>query len=222
MKPLTTSLLALTLGLGAAAVGVYFLNPSFTTLADDGKKKKLIMEIDEEAPEQPKGEVKKSDEEWQKELTPEQYRILRKAGTERAGGQVYKEFKGQGEGTYYCAGCNAELFSSKEKFDARCGWPSFYDPSKAKNIKYNVDFHLGYARTEVRCKVCDGHLGHVFKGEGYNTPTDKRYCINGTVLKFVPKKAASKTSGSATASEKKERSKTDSRKGSKGDDSAKK
>ena len=135
---------------------------------------------------QPIKTVKKTDEEWKKTLTPEQYRILRKAGTERANGEVYKEFKKQGAGTYYCAGCDAELFSSKEKFDARCGWPSFYDPSKAKNIKTSVDYLLGYPRTEVKCAVCDGHLGHVFEGEGFDTPTDKRYCINGTVLKFVP------------------------------------
>ena len=96
------------------------------------------------------------------------------------------EFKKQGAGTYYCAGCDIELFSSKEKFDSRCGWPSFYDPSQAKNITTTVDYHLGYPRTEVRCANCDGHLGHVFTGEGFDTPTDKRYCINGTVLKFVP------------------------------------
>ena len=79
-----------------------------------------------------------------------------------------------------------ELFSSKEKFDSRCGWPSFFDPSKAENVKTSVDYHLGYPRTEVLCVGCEGHLGHVFTGEGFDTPTDKRYCINGTVLKFVP------------------------------------
>ena len=132
--------------------------------------------------------VMKSPEEWKKSLTPEQYRILREAGTEAPYGKAYHEFKKQGHGTYLCSGCDTELFSSKEKFDSKCGWPSFFDPSKAKNVKLSVDFHLGYARTEVRCTVCDGHLGHVFKGEGYDTPTDKRYCINGTVLKFVPAK----------------------------------
>lgn len=150
------------------------------------------MAVLKDAPKQPVEPVKKSEEEWKKQLTPKQYEILRKAGTERANGDVYKQFKKQGGGTYYCAGCNAELFSSDTKFDSQCGWPSFYDPSKAKNIKTAVDFHLGYARTEVRCKVCDGHLGHVFTGErfqtlgGKQTPTGKRYCINGTVLKFVP------------------------------------
>ena len=130
--------------------------------------------------------IVRTDEEWKKILSPEQYRILREAGTERPNGEIYLEFKKQGAGTYYCAGCDAELFSSKEKFDSRCGWPSFYDPSKAKNIKTSVDYHLGYPRTEVLCALCDGHLGHVFKGEGFDTPTDKRYCINGTVLKFIP------------------------------------
>ncbi|MDC0547454.1 peptide-methionine (R)-S-oxide reductase MsrB [Opitutales bacterium] len=130
--------------------------------------------------------MERTKEEWKKILSPEQYRILREAGTERPNGKVYLEFKKQGPGTYYCAGCDAELFSSKEKFDSHCGWPSFYDPSKAKNVKTSIDYHLGYARTEVRCNVCDGHLGHVFSGEGFDTPTDKRYCINGTVLKFVP------------------------------------
>lgn len=151
-----------------------------------------IIKVLEKEPTQPNGVIKKTAEEWKKELTPEQYRILREAGTERANGKVYEEFKKQGGGTYYCAGCDAELFSSEEKFDSHCGWPSFYDPSKAKNIKTDVDYHLGYARTEVRCAVCDGHLGHVFSGEkfeslgGKKTPTGKRYCINGTVLKFVP------------------------------------
>lgn len=137
-------------------------------------------------PEEPSEPVELTDAEWREKLTPEQYRILREAGTERAGGAVYEEFKKQGAGTYFCAGCDTKLFSSKEKFDAKCGWPSFYDPAKAENVKLDTDYHLGYARTEVRCNTCDGHLGHVFNGEGYKTPTDQRYCINGTVLKFVP------------------------------------
>ena len=152
---------------------------------DSESKKKPMQEIDKK-PEQPTKTVEKTDAEWKKILTPEQYAILRKAGTERANGAVYEQFKRQGSGTYYCAGCNTELFTSKQKFDSHCGWPSFYDPAKAKNVKLDTDFHLGYARTEVRCANCDGHLGHVFSGEGYDTPTDKRYCINGTVLKFVP------------------------------------
>jgi peptide-methionine (R)-S-oxide reductase len=130
--------------------------------------------------------VERTEEEWKKILSPEQFRILREAGTERPNGKIYLEFKKHGAGTYYCEGCGLELFSSNEKFDSRCGWPSFYDPSKSKNVKTSVDYHLGYPRTEVLCVGCDGHLGHVFTGEGFETPTDKRYCINGTVLKFVP------------------------------------
>lgn len=170
--------------------------------ADESEgKKDVIIEVMSEAPEQPTEPVKKTDEEWKKELTPEQYRILREDGTERANGQVYEEFKKQGAGTYYCAGCNAELFTSNEKFDSHCGWPSFYDPAKAKNVAYSTDFHLGYARTEVTCKICGGHLGHVFEGEGFETPTDKRYCINGTVLKFVPAGEESDSTGEEPSTE---------------------
>lgn len=165
-----------------------------------------VIEVLPAPPTQPKGEVVRSDEEWRRILTPEQYRILREAGTERPNGKVYEEFKAQGGGTYYCAGCNAELFTSKEKFDSHCGWPSFYDPSKAKNVKYSVDYHLGYARTEVLCKVCGGHLGHVFEGEKFDTPTDKRYCINGTVLKFVPFADGEGQEGKASASSQEEKS----------------
>ena len=133
--------------------------------------------------------ITKTDEEWKAQLTPEQFRILRKAGTERPNGKIYEEFKNQGKGIYYCVGCETELFSSNEKFDSGCGWPSFYDPSKVENVKTSVDYLLGYPRTEVLCAVCDGHLGHVFTGEGFDTPSDKRYCINGTVLRFRPSNA---------------------------------
>ena len=128
----------------------------------------------------------KTDDEWRKLLTPEQYRVLRQAGTERPFGPAYEEFKKQGGGTYVCAACGAELFSSKEKFDSHCGWPSFYDPANAKNVTIHEDFSGGMVRVEVRCAQCGGHLGHVFKGEGFPTPTDQRYCINGVSLKFVP------------------------------------
>lgn len=188
MKAFITPLLATTAALGG--IVAYFSSDLSAEADETNKSRKTIMEVSDSAPVQPKKTVKKSDEEWKKLLTDEQFRILREAGTERASGKVYKEFKEQGSGTYYCAGCDAELFTSSEKFDSRCGWPSFYDPSKAKNVKTSVDFHLGYARTEVLCAKCDGHLGHVFSGEGFATPTDKRYCINGTVLKFVPAKKA--------------------------------
>ncbi len=149
-------------------------------------KNQPTMATSQTSPEQPHGTVKKSDADWRRQLTPEQYRVARQAGTEPPNGEVYKQFKQQGTGTYYCVCCNAELFSSTEKFDSGCGWPSFFDPSTADNVKTLPD--PDGTRTEVRCKVCDAHLGHVFAGEGFNTPTDQRYCINGIVLKFVPRR----------------------------------
>lgn len=165
---------------------------TFSAACAEENKKGKAMEIVSEAPTEPEGKVVKTDEEWKKILTPEQYHILREAGTERAYGEIYKEFKEQGEGAYHCAGCDALLFSSKEKFDSKCGWPSFYDPAKAENVTTKRDTSAGMVRIEVVCAKCDGHLGHVFEGEGFDTPTDKRYCINGVGLKFVPAKAAAK------------------------------
>lgn len=165
------------------------------------EKNKPAMETAPTAPAQPESKVEKTDEQWKKELTPEQYRILRKAGTEAPNGEVYKQFNKQGEGTYYCAGCGAELFSSKEKFDSHCGWPSFYDPSKAKNVITRDDVSGGMVRTEVLCAKCGGHLGHVFKGEGFATPTDQRYCINGGALVYVPAKAAKEPAPAPAKSE---------------------
>lgn len=145
-----------------------------------------LMKESDKAPEK----LSKADDlmstDWQQRLTPEQYRILRQAGTERPGGAVYDQFKKQGAGTYYCAGCGEKLFSSDQKFDARCGWPSFWDPAEIDSIETRSDVSLGMVRTEVVCATCKGHLGHLFEGEGFNTPTDQRYCINGTALVFVP------------------------------------
>lgn len=168
----TLFIMAITLGFSAACA--------------DEKNKEKAMETSKEAPSEPTEKVVKTVEEWKKILTPEQYRILRQAGTERAHGEAYHEFKKQGKGSYHCAGCGALLFSSKEKFDSGCGWPSFYDPAKAENVVTKTDTSGGMIRTEVICAKCDGHLGHVFEGEGFKTPTDKRYCINGVGLKFVP------------------------------------
>jgi len=144
------------------------------------------METLNSAPEEPIGNIVHTDEEWRKILTPEQYRILRESGTERPNGETYREFKQQPEGAYHCAGCGALLFSSKEKFDSHCGWPSFYDPANAENVITTRDTSAGMVRIEVNCAKCGGHLGHVFEGEGYDTPTDQRYCINGAGLKFLP------------------------------------
>lgn len=128
-----------------------------------------------------------TDAQWRERLDAETYRILREAGTERAFGDVYDQFKGQGEGDYYCAGCGTLLFSSAHKFDSHCGWPSFYDPAQIDTVKTRRDESLGMVRIEVVCARCEGHLGHLFEGEGFNTPTDQRYCINGQVLVFVPR-----------------------------------
>lgn len=149
-------------------------------------QKKTTMEPEPHLSGEIKEQIEKSDAEWKKILTPEQYRILRKAGTERPHGEVYNEFKQQGEGRYVCAGCGALLFTSHQKFDSGCGWPSFYDPAKSESVKTRIDNSLGNVRVEVLCAQCGGHLGHVFEGEGFSTPTDKRYCINGGGLKFVP------------------------------------
>jgi len=142
------------------------------------------MEPSDKSPLQSTNKVEKTDTEWQAQLTEEQYYVARQSGTERPFGETYEQFKKQGSGSYHCVGCNAKLFSSKEKFDARCGWPAFYDPAKAENVKTKPDG----SRTEVICAKCDAHLGHLFKGEGFDTPVDQRFCINGIVLKFVPNK----------------------------------
>lgn len=181
---MTTKTLLTSLALGLTfAAGSLFLSQQ--AWGDKGAS----MEVATEKPTEPTKTIVKTDEEWKKELTAEQYRILRQSGTERAFGKVYEEFKKQPKGTYYCAGCDAELFTSTEKFDARCGWPAFYDASKHENVKTVRDISGGMVRVEVRCAKCDGHLGHVFEGEGFDTPTDQRYCINGAVLKFVPEGA---------------------------------
>lgn len=132
-------------------------------------------------------EVVLSEEEWKKRLTAEQFAVARKAGTERPFGQTYETFEKQGEGTYYCVCCNAELFTSNEKFHSGCGWPSFYDASKAKNVLEKPDVSHGMVRIETVCKRCGAHLGHVFEGESVSkdTPTNRRFCINGVALKFV-------------------------------------
>lgn len=131
--------------------------------------------------------VMKSDDEWRKKLTAEQFAITREAATERPFGAAYEKFNKEGEGTYHCVCCGAELFTSSEKFHSGCGWPSFYDASKAKNVLERRDDSAGMLRIETVCKRCDAHLGHVFEKEGYKTPTDRRFCINGAALLFVPK-----------------------------------
>ncbi|WP_033212608.1 peptide-methionine (R)-S-oxide reductase MsrB [Kitasatospora phosalacinea] len=129
-------------------------------------------------------EVQKSDAEWRAELTPEEYHVLREAGTERPFVGEYTDTRTVG--VYACRACGAELFSSETKFDSHCGWPSYYSPLAGDSVEYLEDTSLGMRRVEVRCKKCGSHLGHVFEGEGYDTPTDQRYCINSISLTLKP------------------------------------
>jgi len=128
--------------------------------------------------------VTKTEAEWRQQLSREEYSVLRKAGTERPWSGDYVETKT--EGVYRCRACNTELFRSSEKFDSHCGWPSFWTPSDSDGVTLIEDRSLGSVRTEVRCATCESHLGHVFLGEGYDTPTDARYCINSVCLTLEP------------------------------------
>lgn len=128
--------------------------------------------------------VVKSEDEWRRLLHPEAYHVLRRGGTERP-------FSGEYEytttvGTYHCGACDVELFHSEHKFDSHCGWPSFYTPLAGDSVELLSDRSLGMVRIEVRCASCGSHLGHVFEGEGFDTPTDQRYCINSVSLRLKP------------------------------------
>jgi peptide-methionine (R)-S-oxide reductase len=126
--------------------------------------------------------VTKTDDEWRAQLTPAEYDVLRKAGTERAFVGEYTD--NHKVGVYRCRACNTELFRSTEKFDSHCGWPSFFSPLAGDKIIEREDRSWGATRTEVLCANCHSHLGHVFAGEGYGTPTDLRYCINSISMTF--------------------------------------
>lgn len=131
--------------------------------------------------------VTKTDEEWRQELSQAEYQVLRRAGTERPFSSSFEH--DTTEAVYACRACGAELFSSTTKFDAQCGWPAFYEPLAGDRVEYIRDISHGMERTEVRCAACGSHLGHVFTGEGFATPTDQRYCINGISLVQHPNKA---------------------------------
>ena len=121
-----------------------------------------------------------TEQQWRERLTPAEYKVLREAGTERAFTGEYVDTKT--EGVYTCRACGAELFRSTEKFDSHCGWPSFWAPGDDGAVVLLTDTTMGMRRTEVRCARCNSHLGHVFEGEGYDVPTDQRWCINSVSL----------------------------------------
>jgi peptide-methionine (R)-S-oxide reductase len=153
---------------GAAIIGTTWLSRYFT-----GKSQVMATAKNQ-------FEVTKTDAEWREILTPEQFNVLRKHGTERAGTSPLD--KQYGQGTYACAACNLPLFTSKTKFNSGTGWPSFYTPINGA-IATTVDRSFFMNRVEVHCRRCGGHLGHVF--DDGPAPTGKRYCMNGVAMKFI-------------------------------------
>lgn len=126
----------------------------------------------------------RTEDEWKQTLSPAEYHVLREAGTERAFTGEYTDTKTRG--TYSCRACGAHLFTSDTKFDSHCGWPSFYSALAGDAVVEIEDVSMGMRRVEVRCASCGSHLGHVFAGEGYGTPTDLRYCINSVSIRLEP------------------------------------
>ena len=137
---------------------------------------------------EPRLAIVKSEAEWRDELSKFEYHVLREGGTERAFTGEYVDT--ETDGVYECRACGAGLFRSDQKFHSHCGWPSFWGPLAGERVILLEDRTLGMRRVEVRCAACGSHLGHVFHGEGYDTPTDDRYCINSVSLRLAPKAAS--------------------------------
>ncbi|KAJ2594317.1 Peptide methionine sulfoxide reductase B2, chloroplastic [Coemansia sp. RSA 1722] len=131
--------------------------------------------------------VNKTEDEWRAILSPEQFRVLRQKGTEHPGTGEYIDKKDTG--VYNCGACSAPLYKSTTKFDSHCGWPAFFDAIPGAITRIEDESH-GMKRTEIVCSKCGSHLGHVFKGEGYPTPTDERHCVNSVSLKFASEPSA--------------------------------
>ena len=136
------------------------------------------------ASESPEQLANLTDDQWRERLTPQEFRVLRQAGTEAPFVGEFTDTKTTG--VYRCRACGAELFRSDQKFDSHCGWPSFFSPLAGDAIIERSDDSMGMRRTEVLCATCGSHLGHVFAGEGYDTPTDLRYCINSISMTLEP------------------------------------
>lgn len=130
-----------------------------------------------------RNKMSKSDEEWRAILSPQQYRVLRQLGTEAPYSGEYNDTPASDVGVYQCVGCNQDLYKASTKFNSACGWPAFYEAIPG-SIIINRDTSFGMVREEMRCSNCDGHLGHIFRGEGYKNPTDERHCVNSICLKL--------------------------------------
>ncbi|RAH79292.1 peptide methionine sulfoxide reductase B3 [Aspergillus japonicus CBS 114.51] len=157
-----------------AAPAIPFLSSFFTTSSKSENRASMSY------PDQ------RSNDAWRAVLSPEQFRILREKGTERPGtGEYDQHFAAQG--IYHCAGCDAPLYQATHKFKSGCGWPAYFD-SLPGAVTRHTDSSFGMQRTEIVCSNCGGHLGHVFKGEGYPTPTDERHCVNSVSLRFAEEK----------------------------------